>query len=150
MNSKIAPAVRARKKPIASPAVAVTETVPAETAKAVKPVKSVKPVKPVKPVKAAEPAVQPASKKTAGSKRKPAPAAKPRLVLVRDSFTMPESDFALIATLKTTALGAQRAAKKSELLRAGLHLLAALDAQALALALDGLEMVKTGRPKKGS
>ena len=69
--------------------------------------------------------------------------------LVRDSFTMPEADFAFIATLKTTALAAQRAAKKSELLRAGLRLLAGLDAVALVAALDALEPVKTGRPQKG-
>jgi hypothetical protein len=77
-------------------------------------------------------------------------AAKLRPVLVRDSFTMPGSDFALIATLKATALKAQRAAKKSELLRAGLQLLATLEAQALVVVLDRLEPVKTGRPKKGA
>jgi hypothetical protein len=74
---------------------------------------------------------------------------KPRPVLVRDSFTMPEADFALIAKLKAKALGARRAAKKSELLRAGLQLLAGLDADSLVVVLDRLETVKTGRPKKG-
>jgi hypothetical protein len=74
---------------------------------------------------------------------------KPRPVLVRDSFTMPEGDFALIAQLKSTALGARRAAKKSELLRAGLQILAGLDAESLVVVLDRLEAVKTGRPKKG-
>jgi hypothetical protein len=69
--------------------------------------------------------------------------------LVRDSFAMPEADFAVIATLKARALGARRAAKKSELLRAGLRTLAELDAKALVAALDKLEPVKTGRPKKG-
>jgi hypothetical protein len=71
-----------------------------------------------------------------------------RIKLVRDSFAMPESDFAVIATLKSTALGARRAVKKSELLRAGLRMLATLDAGALVAACDGLEPVKTGRPKK--
>ena len=75
--------------------------------------------------------------------------AKSRAKLVRDSFTMPEADFAVIATLKSRALGARRAAKKSELLRAGLRALAGLDATALVAALDRLEPVKTGRPKKG-
>jgi len=74
---------------------------------------------------------------------------KPRPRLIRDSFTMPEGDFALIAALKSTALGAQRAAKKSELLRAGIRMLATLEAKALAAALDALAPVKTGRPKKG-
>jgi hypothetical protein len=74
------------------------------------------------------------------------PKARPKLV--RDSFTMPESDFGLIETLKARALGVQRAAKKSELLRAGLQALAELEAQALVAALEKLEPVKTGRPKK--
>lgn len=69
--------------------------------------------------------------------------------LVRDSFTMPEADFAVIALLKGRAMGARRAAKKSELLRAGLRALAKLDAKSLVTALDQLETVKAGRPKKG-
>lgn len=66
---------------------------------------------------------------------------------VRDSFTMPEADFALIATLKARTLSAQRSTKKSELLRAGLHVLAALDTPALIAALEALDPVKIGRPK---
>jgi hypothetical protein len=86
---------------------------------------------------------------------KPAPAetakrpAHPRPKLVRGSFTMTEADFDVIAALKAKAIGARREAKKSELVRAGLRALAALNAKALAAALDQLEPVKTGRPKKG-
>ena len=91
----------------------------------------------------------PARKKAAASKttstKKP-PKVRPRLV--RDGFTMPEADFALIATLKARALAGQRAAKKSELLRAGLHALAAMDSPSLLAALDQLEPVKIGRPAK--
>lgn len=68
---------------------------------------------------------------------------------VRDSFTMPETDFSLIATLKARALAAKRETKKSELLRAGLHALASLDTAGLMAALQQLEPVKIGRPKKG-
>ena len=68
--------------------------------------------------------------------------------LVRDSFTMPADDFALVAVLKQRALQVQRPAKKSELLRAGLQALSALSPQALAKALDALTPVKAGRPKK--
>ena len=68
---------------------------------------------------------------------------------VRDSFTMPEVDFALIAALKARLLAARRETKKSELLRAGLHVLAGLDTPALAAALGKLDPVKVGRPKKG-
>jgi len=81
------------------------------------------------------------------SSEKPAKPVKQRLV--RDSFTMPEADFALVAVLKARALGLGRAAKKSELLRAGLQLLDQQEPKALMTALDGLQPIKTGRPKRG-
>lgn len=68
----------------------------------------------------------------------------------RDSITMPEMDFALIAALKTTALEAQRAAKKSELLRAGPHDLTALDSKALVAAVDQLDPAQTGRHREAT
>lgn len=77
----------------------------------------------------------------------PAPA-KVKHKLVRDSFTMPRGDFALVNTLKDRALGFRRPTKKSELLRAGLHALAALPDAKLKSVLDGLVPLKTGRPKK--
>ena len=78
--------------------------------------------------------------------RKPAP--EERAKLVRDGFTMPATDYALIAELKLRLHDVRREAKKSELLRAGLQALALLDATSLAAALDRLEPVKTGRPRK--
>jgi hypothetical protein len=72
----------------------------------------------------------------------------PKTKLVRDSFTMPATDFALIATLKERALAGRRETKKSELLRAGLQALAALDGPALLSALGRLLPLKVGRPKK--
>jgi hypothetical protein len=92
------------------------------------------------PPKKAETVAAPASEK------KPP---KQRVRLVRDSFTMPEPDFALIAALKARAMAAKREAKKSELLRAGLHALMALDGPALVGALGRLQPLKLGRPKKG-
>lgn len=80
--------------------------------------------------------------------RKPAPPERARLV--RDGFTMPEADYALIAELKHRLHEVKREAKKSELLRAGLQALALLDAEALAGALDRLAPVKTGRPRKST
>jgi hypothetical protein len=71
----------------------------------------------------------------------------PKAKLVRDSFTMPGADFALIAQLKERGLGLRRHIKKSELLRAGLHALAGLDDAALTAALDSLAPLKPGRPK---
>lgn len=68
--------------------------------------------------------------------------------LVRDSFTMPQPDFGLIAVLKDRALGFKRPTKKSELLRAGLQVLAGLKPDELKQVLGRLAPLKTGRPKK--
>lgn len=92
----------------------------------------------VKPVTAPAPVLVPA----------PEPKHKAKDKLVRDSFTMPRSDFELIAVLKERALGFKRPTKKSELLRAGLQALAALNQKQLQTALDGLPLLKSGRPKK--
>jgi len=73
---------------------------------------------------------------------------KARSKLVRDSFTMPQPDFDLIATLKDRALGFKRPTKKSELLRAGLQVLASLRPDELNGVLSRLVPLKTGRPKK--
>jgi hypothetical protein len=97
----------------------------------------------------AKPRAQPVSAAATSPTKRSKKPTKPRPVLVRDSFTMPEVDFALIAKLKSVALGGRRAAKKSELLRAGLQALAGMDAVSLVARLDRLETVKTGRPKKG-
>ena len=123
------------------------------------PKSSAKPVaKPARP-RATAPARQPAAKplakpvKAAAALARPAapakPAKPPKAKLVRDSFTMPQSDFALIATLKDRALGFKRPTKKSELLRAGLQALAGLNDGALQGALNALAPLKPGRPKKG-
>ncbi|MGJ7512463.1 hypothetical protein [Variovorax sp. GT1P44] len=73
--------------------------------------------------------------------------AKAKSKLVRDSFTMPEQDYDLIAVLKERALGFKRPAKKSEMLRAGLHALQQLTNAQLQGALDALTPLKVGRPK---
>lgn len=72
----------------------------------------------------------------------------PHVKLVRDSFTMPREDFDLIAQLKARALDFKRPAKKSELLRAGLQVLAALPDAQLHAALEVLRPLKAGRPKR--
>lgn len=100
--------------------------------------------------KAAAARKQPAAKaKTVAAPASDKKPPKQRVRLVRDSFTMPEPDFALIAALKARAMDAKREAKKSELLRAGLHALMALDGAALVGALGRLQPLKLGRPKKG-
>jgi hypothetical protein len=114
------------------------------------------PAKKTAPVKKA-----PAAKKAVVAKNAAAPAPAPVVIvvapepkhkakdkLVRDSFTMPRSDFELIALLKERALTFKRPTKKSELLRAGLQALAALNQKQLQTALDRLPLLKSGRPKK--
>lgn len=124
----------------------------AKTEKAVKPAGSASPAANAKPAKAPK-AVKAA--KTAKATPAPATAAekKPRAKkekekVVRDSFTMPKSDYAKIAELKQRCLDAGISVKKSELLRAGLNLLAVSPAKRLIAAVQELEAVKTGRPAK--
>ena len=70
--------------------------------------------------------------------------------LIRDSFTMPDGEYALIATLKKRCLGAGVSAKKSEILRAAVANLAKLSDASVVAAVRRLEVIKTGRPDKGS
>ncbi len=71
-----------------------------------------------------------------------------KVKLVRDSFSMPKNEYAAIDALKARAMGMQVAAKKSELLRAGLLALSAMDDASLRTMLSAVPTLKTGRPKK--
>lgn len=71
-----------------------------------------------------------------------------KVKVIRDSFTMPQADYNLIAALKKKTLKSGLQVKKSELLRAGLQALSGLTGPQLKRALSGLEKIKTGRPKK--
>jgi len=72
-------------------------------------------------------------------------AKKPKLV--RDSFTIPKDEYAVIETLKQRAAALAQPVKKSELLRAGLKVLAAMSDSALRSAVQAVPSIKTGRPK---
>jgi len=140
------PAPAAKAAPAAKPTPAAKRGPAAKVAKATKPAKAAKPAKAPKAPKAAKPA-----KPAPAAPTPPAVAAKPERVkekLVRDSFTMPRSDFLLVQQLKERALGFRHAAKKSELLRAGLHALARLGAAELESLLKSLPALKSGRPRK--
>jgi hypothetical protein len=67
--------------------------------------------------------------------------------LVRDSFTIPKNEYEAIDALKARAMALGTAAKKSELLRAGLMALTRLDNEQLKAALSAVPTLKTGRPK---
>lgn len=66
--------------------------------------------------------------------------------LVRDSFTIPKPEYLVLDELKQRATRLTRPAKKSELLRAGIKMLAALSDAAFLTALAQVPAIKTGRP----
>jgi hypothetical protein len=68
--------------------------------------------------------------------------------VIRDSFTMPQNEYSKIAEIKAICLKSKMHVKKSEVLRAGLKMLAALNAVQLKQKLGSLEKIKTGRPHK--
>lgn len=109
---------------------------PARTGSAKKEVKTA-------PIKAQTPAVKPdpALKSTNAAKPKKAK-------LVRDSFTMPDAEYALLAEVKQRCLAGGIAAKKSEVLRAALLSFAAKSDASVFKAIKTLTPIKTGRPPK--
>lgn len=63
----------------------------------------------------------------------------------RDSFTMPVIDHELIANLQKRCMKSAISPTKSEILRAGLAALCAMDDSELAVLVEALPKVKTGR-----
>jgi uncharacterized protein (DUF58 family) len=139
-------------KPIAK--AAPTAPAPAKSAPTKAPVaaksSTVKPAAKSAPLKAA----------SAPAVKKVAPPAAPKKVavpveviklkkskLVRDSFTMPKEEYAVIETLKLRAGKLGQAVKKSELLRAGIKALAAMTDIQFRAGLSNVPTIKTGRPK---
>lgn len=72
----------------------------------------------------------------------------PKQKVIRDSFTMPENEYAVLAALKKKSLAAGVAVKKSELLRAGLKTLSEMSQVNLNKQLSKLHEIKIGRPSK--
>jgi hypothetical protein len=68
--------------------------------------------------------------------------------LVRDSFSIPENEYALLAETKKNCLKAGFEIKKSEIIRIGISLVHQLTLARLKKAQKVLQPVKTGRPKK--
>lgn len=69
----------------------------------------------------------------------------PRALAIRDTFSMPESDHALIAVVIGRMLKSGRATTKSEVVRAGLHVLNGLENGELLKILSNLEKLVPGR-----
>ena len=96
-----------------------------------------------KTVKAPVPLSSPeaATEKTTKSK-------KPKMV--RDSFTIPKMEYAVLETMKERSAKLLSPAKKTELFRAGIKALAALPDAAFLAAIQAVPSLKTGRPAKPS
>ncbi|MEO8804567.1 MAG: hypothetical protein ABI433_00675 [Burkholderiaceae bacterium] len=77
----------------------------------------------------------------------PVVAVKPKNKLVRDSFTIPKSEYMVLEALKLRAGKLERPTKKSEVLRAGIGALNAMSDKAFLAALLAIPSIKTGRPK---
>lgn len=92
--------------------------------KAAKPVKAEKPARIEKPVKQKKPK------------------------LIRDSYAMPEHEYAQIAGLKKRLSGLGSEVRKSEVLRCGIAALTALNDVELQAVVGRVERIKTGRPSK--
>jgi hypothetical protein len=141
-------AAPAAAKPTRKSAPATTKTPTTATNTAARPAAKASPaVKKSSPAKKAvhEPAP------FAAKSEKPGKSAKVKKAkLVRDSFTMPDGEYALIAALKKRCLNAGVSAKKSEILRAAVTNLAKLSDASVLAALRRLDVIKTGRPAKGS
>ncbi len=131
VTKKISPAVKAAK--------AVKKTPVSKST--VKPVaKKAAPVKVVKPA-FKKPALKETVKAVKADKVK-----KPKLV--RDSFTMPQSEYDVLAQVKKACIAAGVEIKKSELLRIGVALLKNMDAKKIGEAKATLPALKAGRPSK--
>ncbi|MGV0960964.1 MAG: hypothetical protein ACOYB1_14130 [Limnohabitans sp.] len=88
----------------------------------------------------------PATDKTQSAKSKVVKEKKVKVV--RDSFTIPKTEFTQIAEMKKRAMMLGVEVKKSELIRAGLQLISGLPDTAFKKALAGVPTLKTGRPAK--
>jgi hypothetical protein len=122
------PVAAAPKAPVAAPAKAVAK--PGAKAASKPATKS-----------ATKPAVKAAVKPTAA---KPAKVKKPKMV--RDSFTFPKAEYAVLDELKLRGAKLGHPVKKTELLRAGIKAIAAMQDAALLAALKAVPSLKTGRP----
>lgn len=101
-----------------------------------------------------KPLVKPATKAVAAKNstskkddKKPKPE---KIKMERDSFTMPKDEYAQLTVLKARLTSLGQPAKKSELLRAGIKLLAAMSDNTLKTTLAKIPVIKTGRPNKKS
>ena len=139
VKAKAVPAARKQAPPVPAPPVPAAAVPPASRAAVAK-----RATRPAVPKTSAKPRA-PAAPVEAAVREK---AHKPKLV--RDSFTMPEQEYAVLNQVKKACLKAGFEIKKSELLRIGVAAVSQLDMATLQRVLSELPQLKTGRPKKSS
>ena len=142
------PAKTSRPAPGQSPRTSVSKTaapVKAKPAKAPGVKKASAPTKPVAKAPKTAPAKPSAKAPTAAPTKAPKDK---KVKVVRDSFTIPKAELLQVGELKKRALTLGVAAKKSELIRAGLFTLASMNDAALKKAMANVPTIKTGRPAK--
>ncbi|WP_034294987.1 hypothetical protein [Herbaspirillum sp. RV1423] len=133
------PAAKAPAKPVRKPAAKA----PAKTiAPALK-----KPLGPVVKPASVKPITKPAAKAVAKTEKKAELKIK-KVKQIRDSFTMPETEYEVLSQVKKACLKAGFEIKKSDLLRIGVSLIKNLETGKLKTLLAGLTPLKVGRPKK--
>lgn len=132
--SKAAPANSPKASSIAKPAAKPAAKAPAKTAAKPAPLAAKKAASKVAPkAKVAKPVVA-------------KPAKEKKVKLVRDSFTMPKLEFMVVDALKLRAAKLATPVKKTELIRAGIKALAAMNDAAFLAAVRAVPNLKTGRP----
>lgn len=136
------PAAASAPKPVRKRAPAAAKATPTVKAKPAPAAATAKKALAKKAVPTVKTAAKPAPQKDRPPKAK-------KVKLVRDSFTMPEPEYAAIAALKKRCLKSGIAVKKSEILRAAISGFAKLSDANVAAAIRGLVAIKTGRPAKG-
>jgi len=103
-------------------------------------------VKKVTAKKAAKKSAKKASKKTPVKSTKPTKTVKTKLI--RDSFAIPEKEYAALVAVKKTCLKAGLEIKKTELIRIGIALVNNLTTAKIKTAQAKLTQISAGRPKK--
>lgn len=142
------PAKTSRKAPSQSPrSSAAKKAAPAKAKPTKAPVgkKASAPAKPTAKAPTTAPAKAPAKAPTKAPNKAPKDK---KVKVVRDSFTIPKTELLQVGELKKRALTLGVAAKKSELIRAGLFTLASMNDAALKKAMANVPTIKTGRPAK--
>lgn len=91
---------------------------------------------------------QPKVMRQEAMKEKKKPAKQKKVKLVRDCFAMPEQEYVRIAVIKKRLSALGQEARKSEVLRGGIALLAVLNDAELKAVMARIDRIKTGRPSK--